>query len=84
MIKNRLRHILLDRKMSMRQLAFDMDLHYTTVYRFANMETSSVNYELLDSICAFLDLQPGDLLQRVDGLDGSEGEPEGSEGEGEG
>lgn len=77
MIKNRLRHILLDRKMSMRQLAFDMDLHYTTVYRFANMETNSVNYELLDSICAFLDLQPGDLLQRVDGPDGSEDDPEG-------
>jgi putative transcriptional regulator len=62
MIKVNLRHILLDRNMSMRELSRQMGLHYTTVYRLGNKETGSVNYRVLNDICEFLNVQPGDIL----------------------
>ena len=62
MITNRLRHILLDKDMSMNQLSEAVGMPYATIYRFGTMKTGGVTYETLDKICEYLEVQPGDIL----------------------
>ena len=62
MITNRLRHILLDKDMSMNQLSEAVGMPYSTVYRFGTMKTGAVTYETLNKICEYLEVQPGDIL----------------------
>ncbi len=65
MIKNNLRHILLDREMSISQLADEIGITYSMVYNFAMMKHRSVSFETLNAICTALKIQPGDILQFV-------------------
>lgn len=62
MIKNRLRHVLLDKDMNMNELSEAVGMPYATIYRFGTMKTGAVTYETLNRICEFLEVQPGDLL----------------------
>lgn len=62
MIENRLKHILVDKRMSLRELADRTDITYSMVYDFANMRRQSVNFATLDAICRVLEVSPGDIL----------------------
>ena len=62
MIKNQLRHILLDKDMNMNELSEAVGMPYATIYRFATMKTGAVTYETLNKICEYLEIQPGDIL----------------------
>ena len=61
-IKNNLRHILVDRNMSIRQLSEETGITYSMVYNFAMMKQRSVSFSLLEAICKHLGVQPGDIL----------------------
>jgi DNA-binding Xre family transcriptional regulator len=62
MIKNRLKVLCAERDMSLRQLARAMDIHYTTVYRFADDRTSLISKATLDAVCNELGVGPGDVF----------------------
>ena len=62
MIKNRLRVILAEREMNIRQLAEAAGVYYTTLHRFAGNKPTSIHKQTLDKVCAALDVQPGDLF----------------------
>lgn len=65
MIKNNLRHLLLDRNMSMRELARQSGLTYSVVYNFATGpgdDRRGFTWSTLDAICKTLDIQPGSIL----------------------
>jgi putative transcriptional regulator len=62
MIKNNLRHILVDKNMSIRELSERIGVTYSMVYEFAHMRRSSVQFKVLDAICTELDVAPGDIL----------------------
>lgn len=65
MIKNNLRHILLDKKKSLRALAREIDVNYSTLYYFTGDDIGSYSREILDKVCKALDVQPGDILVYV-------------------
>lgn len=62
MIKNNLRHILVDKNMSIRELSERIGITYSMVYEFAHMRRSSVQLKLLDAICQELEVTPGEML----------------------
>lgn len=62
MIKNRLKVILAERDMNLRQLAELADIQYTTMRRFAGNEITSIHKGTLDKVCRALALQPGDIF----------------------
>lgn len=62
MIKNRLRVILAERDMNIRQLAELANVHYTTMHRFAGNGLASIHKQTLNKVCAALKVQPGDLF----------------------
>lgn len=62
MIKNNLKHILVDRNMSLAKLAREAGIHYTTLYNFAQDETTSIHKETLDRVCETLGIHPGDIF----------------------
>ena len=62
MIKNQLKHILIDKNMSLNQLAEETGITYSMIYDFANMKRQSVKYETVDAICKLLQVTPGDIL----------------------
>ena len=62
MIKNNLRHILVDKNMSIRELSERIGITYSMVYDFAHLRRSSVQFKMLDALCKELDVTPGDIL----------------------
>lgn len=62
MIKNNLKHILVDENMSIMELARRIGITYSIVYDFANMKRQSAQWRVIDAICKELDIQPGDML----------------------
>lgn len=62
MIENRLKHILVDKDMSIRQLALNMGVAYSILNDFANLKRQSVQFDVLDAICRELTVTPGDIL----------------------
>lgn len=62
MIKNQLKHILVDENMSLLELSKRADVHYTTLYNFAQDETKTIHKETLDKVCQTLGVQPGDIF----------------------
>ena len=66
MIKNNLLHVLVDKDMSMKALSDELGIAYPTIWRFGKMEAGSINFEVLNSICSYLAVQPGDLLVFVE------------------
>lgn len=49
--------------MSQRELARRADRHHDVVSRFARGDTTRVSFDLLASVCAALECQPGDVLR---------------------
>lgn len=62
MIKNQLKHILVDKNMSLAELARQTELHYSTVYNFAQDEPLYIYKATLEKVCAVLGVQPGDIF----------------------
>jgi len=62
MIKNRLRVLLAEREMNLRQLAEMAGIHYTTIHRFAADDTTLIHKPTLDKICSTLEVTPGDIF----------------------
>ena len=67
MIKNKLRHVLLDKDMTQAQLIELLEekrgkFSRTSLVRFMDEEKPTVNLPLLDDICELLNVQPGDIL----------------------
>lgn len=65
MIKNRLKVVLAERDSNLNQLADSLDLHYTSLWRFAQDETGTINKDILDLVCQALEVQPGDIFVYV-------------------
>lgn len=65
MIRNRLRVILAERRMTMADLADRAGLHYTTVNRFEKDDTVNIAKPTLNAICQALGVQPGDIFVYV-------------------
>lgn len=62
MIKNRLKVLVAERDMSLRQLAQEAGLHYTTVYRFSQDDQGLISKDTLDAVCRVLGVVPGDIF----------------------
>lgn len=62
MIKNRLKVLLAERNMNLRQLAEAAGIHYTTMRRFASDDITSIHKETLNKVCSVLEVQPGDVF----------------------
>ena len=67
MIKNKLRHVLLDKDMTQAQLIELLEekrgkFSRTSLVRFMDEEKPTVNLPLLDDICELLGVQPGEIL----------------------
>lgn len=62
MIKNRLQYILLDKNISLRELAKLTGIHYTTLYRLSRDQVGTIHKATLSQICKVLEIQPGDVF----------------------
>ncbi len=62
MVKNNLKHLLVDRDMSLAQLSRRIKVAYSIVNDFANMKRNSVQFEVLEKICRELRVNVGDIL----------------------
>lgn len=67
MIRNKLRVLLADRRISMSELAKMTNLHYTTINRFEKEGQQRLNMKAMDAVCEALEIQPGDILEHVPG-----------------
>ena len=65
MLKVKLRHILLDRGMTLQTCADVCGLSYPTVQNFSAMSRGGVRWKTLEALCRGLNVQPGDLIVRV-------------------
>lgn len=61
-IKNRMKVILADRDMTIKDLAKLTDYYYTTIQRFCSSERENVNLLILAKVCEVLNIQPGDVF----------------------
>lgn len=66
LIRIRLKELLQERQLSLRELARRTGTHPEVLSRFSRHATSGVSYELLDRICRELRCQPGDILQHAE------------------
>ncbi len=64
-IKNRIKVILAERDMTIRDLAEAVTYHYTTMQRFCSGEQDNVNLPIVAKICEVLGIQPGDIFVYV-------------------
>ena len=60
-IKNRLKVILAERDMNVKQLSEASGVHYTTARR-AVRSTKNANWAVIGKICQTLGIQPGDIF----------------------
>ena len=87
-IRPRLYQVIAQRKnggqrVTLQALADACDIHYTTLWAWANGRVNSTNHDMLNVLCRELNVTPGDLLVYVpdpslagDGRDGQESETE--------
>lgn len=61
-IQIRLRQVLDDRALSMYAVAKGTGLTYPTVYNLATKPIARIDIETIDKLCAFLQIQPGELF----------------------
>ncbi len=62
MIKNRLSTILGEKRLNMAEVARGAKISKATVFKIYHERASKIDYAVLDKLCAFLSVQPGDLL----------------------
>ena len=67
MIQVNLDRVLLDRRMSLTELAQRADITIANLSILKTRKARAVRFTTLDALCRVLDCQPGDLLVRVDG-----------------
>lgn len=67
MIQVNLDRVLLDRRMSLTELAQRADITIANLSILKTRKARAVRFTTLDALCRVLDCQPGDLLIRVDG-----------------
>ncbi|MFP5265131.1 MAG: helix-turn-helix domain-containing protein [Blastocatellia bacterium] len=65
MIKLRLNELLGERGQTLNWLSVQSGVRYATIWSMSKNQISEIRLEALDKICATLECQPGDLLQRV-------------------
>lgn len=65
MIKSNLKHIMVDKKMSLKKIAEATNIRYGTLYNFANDKVNTANHDILDKLCEFLDVTVGDLIKYI-------------------
>ena len=65
MIKSNLKHIMVDKKMSLKKIAEATNIRYGTLYNFANDLVNTANYDILGKLCEFLDVSVGDLIHYI-------------------
>lgn len=65
MIINRLPTILDQKGISIRELSRLTGITYTTIRALYHSERKSIQLSVLDAICATLEIQPGDIYQRL-------------------
>ncbi|MED2948827.1 helix-turn-helix transcriptional regulator [Bacillus subtilis] len=63
MIKSKLKHILDERKISIRQLSRDIDHEYPTVRKLYHDEMERYPRDLLDKVCTYLNIELQELLK---------------------
>lgn len=59
----RLDRVMADRKMSLNQLAREVDISNVNLSNIKTGKISAIRFSTLDAICRVLDCQPGDLLE---------------------
>jgi DNA-binding Xre family transcriptional regulator len=65
MIINRLPELLEQKEISIRTLAKDTGVTYSTIWAMVHSRRRSVQLEILDAVCEVLSLQPGDIYRRI-------------------
>lgn len=66
MIVNRLPELLEQKEISIRTLAKDTGVTYSTIWAMVHGRRRSVQLEVLDAVCEVLSLQPGDIYRRFE------------------
>jgi putative transcriptional regulator len=64
MIRNFLPQLLAQKGVSIRQLARDTGVTYSTIWAMVHGQRRSVQLEVLDAVCQALGVQPGDIYRR--------------------
>lgn len=62
-MKVKLKDLLLEKQMPMRQLAIKAGVHENVIYRICNGKTNGVEFKTLNSICGALDCNVSDILE---------------------
>lgn len=62
MIKSNLRQILFDKRLSIREVARDIDVQFENLRRFHNDDMERYPRDLLDKLCTYLNVGVSDLL----------------------
>ena len=63
----RLDRIMVDRKMSLKELAENVGISYVNLSKIKTGKVQGIRFSTLESICETLDCQPGDILEFVPG-----------------
>ncbi|ARK28811.1 helix-turn-helix domain-containing protein [Halalkalibacter krulwichiae] len=63
MIKSNLKALLDERELSLRQVSRDINHRLESIRQLYNDELERYPRELLDKLCTYLDVSPGDLLK---------------------
>lgn len=71
-IRNRISEILGKRRINIREFATGAGLTYATAHELYHEQGKGIYYEVMDKVCAYLELQPGDLFEYVPGVAQSE------------
>ncbi|MED3905824.1 helix-turn-helix transcriptional regulator [Geobacillus thermodenitrificans] len=66
MIKINLSRILGERRISQRKLAEMANVRPNTISAIYNEKVQRIDLDVLDRICKALNVQPGDILERID------------------
>jgi putative transcriptional regulator len=72
MIKLNLDRVMLDRKISLTELAERIDITLANLSILKTNKARAIRFSTLDALCAALQCQPGDILQYVAGAEGAE------------
>lgn len=66
-IKNRMKILLAERDMSIKDFAEAAGFHYTTAQRFCSGDQQNVSLPILAKVCETLEVNVGDILEYIPG-----------------
>ena len=67
MIKLRLDRVMVEKKISLQDLAEKVGITNANMSNIKNGKINAIRFTTLDAICKVLDVQPGDILEYVEG-----------------